>query len=360
MILSVTHATGEYPIIIGENILSDKKQLCSYINGTQVFIITDENVAPHYLLKIMAAFSAFQCDTITLPAGESFKTLATFEKIIDACATRQHHRDTTLIALGGGVIGDITGFAAACYQRGVSWLQIPTTLLAQVDASIGGKTAVNHAALKNFIGAFYQPRAVFIDTEILKTLPDREFRAGIAEIVKTALIADATFFNWLEKNMGQLLLRDPNILRIAIQKSCEIKCHIVTQDEKEKNLRMILNLGHTFAHAIETNLGFNTWLHGEAVAYGICVAATLSHQLKLLSTSDCHRIHQCFIRHNLVHPLPQAVSFVDLTNTMQSDKKVKSNRTQIILLSAIGNAVINDQVSTDKIITAWEGFSLAG
>ncbi|OGT41093.1 MAG: 3-dehydroquinate synthase [Gammaproteobacteria bacterium RIFCSPHIGHO2_12_FULL_40_19] len=360
MILSVTHATGAYPIFIGENILSDAKQLRGYVNGTQVFIVTDDNVAPHYLSKITAAFSEFQCDTLTLPPGELSKTLRTFEKIIDACIATQHHRDTTFIALGGGVVGDIAGFAAACYQRGVSWLQIPTTLLAQVDASIGGKTAVNHGALKNFVGAFHQPSAVFIDTETLNTLPAREFRAGVAEIIKAALIADAVFFEWLEKNMGQLLLRDPSVLRVAIQKSCAIKGNVVMLDEKEKNLRMTLNLGHTFAHAIETVLGFNAWLHGEAVAYGICVAATLSHQLGLLSLSERNRIHQCFIEHNLLRKLPGNAHFIDLTNTMQSDKKVKSNRTRLVLLSAVGNAVISDQVTTDQVMAAWQEFSMLG
>lgn len=360
MILSIAHATGEYSIFIGENILSDHKQLCSFIKGTQVFIVTDKNVASHYLSKITAALSTFQRDTITLPSGESVKTLQTFEAIIDACIAMQHHRDTTLIALGGGVIGDITGFAAACYQRGVSWIYIPTTLLAQVDASIGGKTAVNHGGLKNFIGAFYPPSAVFIDTETLITLPDREFRAGIAEIIKAALITDALFFEWLEKNMSLLLLRDQKILRVAIQKSCEIKGSIVMQDEKEKNQRMILNLGHTFAHALETTLGFATWLHGEAVAYGICVAATLSCQLGLLSISERNRIHHCLRQHNLIQSLPSTISLIDLTRAMQSDKKVKSNRTQLILLSAIGNAVITDQVSTDMIMAAWQEFSTLG
>lgn len=351
--LLVKHAAGEYPVYLGNNLLSKQKWLRSLVHGKQVFIVTDENVAPHYLSKMTDAFSELQCDTLILPAGEQHKTLATFEKIIDAAATHQHHRDTTFIALGGGVITDMVGFAAACYQRGVALIQIPTSLLAQVDAAVGGKTAVNHAMGKNFIGAFYPPSVVITSLETLATLPDREFRAGFAEIIKAALIQDAPFFDWLEKNSILLLARDEEALLFAIQRSCEIKRDIVIQDEKEKNKRAILNLGHTFAHAIEKTLGFGTWLHGEAVAYGIVAASVLSKQLGLLDDDHCHRIQTIFSQYGLLKKLPENISAIDLTTTMQNDKKVKSKRLRLILLSAIGTATIIEAISTDKITAAW-------
>lgn len=352
--LSIRHAFGEYPIYIGDSILLDEKLLRSFVKGTQVFIVTDKNVAPHYLSKITAVFSELQCDFLILDAGEENKTLATFEKIIDSAANNNHHRDTTFIALGGGIVSDLTGFAAACYHRGVSLIHIPTTLLAQVDASIGGKTGVNHASGKNFIGSFYPPNAVFIDINTLGTLPDREFRAGISEIIKAALIKDAGFFEWLEKNMTKLISRDKEALLFAIQKSCEIKRSIVMQDEKENNVRALLNLGHTFAHAIEKTLGFGTWLHGEAVAYGLCVAATLSRTMGLLNNIDHDRIHALLIQHDLVKKIPENILLDDLTHRMQSDKKVRANQLRLILLTTIGEAVIAQDVSKETITAAWK------
>ncbi len=349
----MTVSIKECSIFTGYDLFLDKKKFLSCIKGTQVFIITDENSAPHYLSTIKNIFSDFQCDTLILPPGEQHKTLSSFEKIINTAAEHHHHRDTTFIALGGGVIGDMTGFAAACYHRGVAWINIPTTLLAQVDASIGGKTAVNHPTGKNLIGAFYQPKAVFIDIKTLDTLPDREFRTGISEIIKAALIKDAEFFTWLENNLPKLLTRDPKTLLFAIQKSCDIKRTIVMQDEKENNVRALLNFGHTFAHAIEHVLGFGTWLHGEAVAFGIVAAATLSHQLRLLKTIDYNRIHKLFTRYDLLKTLPQNISLTDLTDTMQSDKKVKANHLRFIVLTTIGSAVITDQVSMEMIMNAW-------
>lgn len=336
---------------MGEFILDN---IASLITGTQALIITDENVAPHYLTAIQDQLKNIACDTLILPAGEEYKTIQTFNKIIDACAFHQHHRDTTLIALGGGVIGDITGFAAACYHRGVSWIAIPTTLLAQVDASVGGKTAVNHAMGKNLIGAFHPPIAVLIDLHTLETLPDREFRAGIAEIIKAALICDASFFSWLEENMSKLIARDKNTVLYAIKRSIEIKRDIVTQDEKEKNHRMLLNFGHTFAHAIEKNTGFGNWLHGEAVAYGILTASALSHQQKRLSQTDFDRIHHLLTQFGFIKSLPAHIALEDLTNTMRSDKKVKSNRLQLILLEKIGHAIIVNDVTSIAIMAAWK------
>lgn len=347
----IDHSDGQYPILVGESILQN---IPSLIKGTQALIVTDENVAPHYLATIQNQLKNILCDTLILPAGEEHKTMPTFSKIIDACALHQHHRDTTLIALGGGVMSDMTGFAAACYHRGVSWIAIPTTLLAQVDASIGGKTAVNHIAGKNLIGAFHPPTAVLIDLHTLATLPDREFRAGIAEIIKAALIRDELFFTWLEENRAKLIARDKNTLFYAIKRSIEIKRDIVIQDEKEKNHRMLLNFGHTFAHAIEKNTGFGNWLHGEAVAYGMLAASALSHQKKLLNQTELNRIHNLLIQFGFIKSLPEHLSLEDLTNTMRSDKKVKSNHLQLILLEKIGCAIIADDVTSPAIMTAWK------
>lgn len=348
---TVNHSGGQYPVLMGESILD---HIASLIKGTQALIVTDDNVAPLYLSAIQNQLKNIACDTLILPAGEEYKTIQTFNNIINACALHQHHRDTTLIALGGGVIGDITGFAAACYHRGVSWIAIPTTLLAQVDASIGGKTAVNHAMGKNLIGAFHPPTAVLIDLLTLETLSDREFRAGIAEIIKAALICDASFFSWLEENRSKLIARDKNTVLYAIKRSIEIKRDIVTQDEKEKNYRMLLNFGHTFAHAIEKNAGFGNWLHGEAVAYGMLTASTLSHQQKRLSQTDFDRIRHLLTQFGFIKSLPAHIALEDLTNTMRSDKKVKSNHLQLILLEKIGNAIIVDDVTSIAIIAAWK------
>ncbi len=351
---TVDHQNGQYLILLGNSILENMPDLTAYIKGTQALIVTDENVAPHYLAIIQNQLKNILCDTLILPAGEEHKTLTTFSKIIDHCASHNHHRDTTLIALGGGVISDITGFAAACYHRGVSWIAIPTTLLAQVDASVGGKTAANHTSGKNLIGAFHPPSAVLIDIHTLETLPDREYQAGIAEIIKAALIRDASFFAWLEDNMPTLIARDKNTVFYAIKRSIEIKRDIVIEDEKEKNQRMLLNLGHTFAHAIEKNTGYGHWLHGEAVAYGILIASILSHQQKQLDETDLNRIRALLTQFGFIKSLPTHITPEDLTNTMRSDKKVKSNHLRLILLEKIGCAIIRDDITSPAIMAAWK------
>lgn len=348
---SIDHSAGQYPILVSESILDN---ITSLIKGTQALIVTDDNIAPHYLAVIQNQLKNISCDTLILPAGEEHKNIDTFNKIIDACALNQHHRDTTLIALGGGVISDITGFAAACYHRGVAWIAIPTTLLAQVDASVGGKTAVNHRMGKNLIGVFHPPIAVLIDVLTLATLPDREFQAGIAEIIKAALICDALFFEWLEKNIAKLIARDKETIFYAIKRSIEIKRDIVIEDEKEKNRRMLLNFGHTFAHAIEKHTGFGHWLHGEAVAYGMLTASILSHQQKLLNQTDCNRIRNLLTQFGFIKSLPKHITFDDLTNIMRSDKKVKSNHLQLILLEKIGSAIIVNNVTAPTIMAAWK------
>ncbi len=275
-----------YPIYIGSGILADQQLLRRHVSGRQVMLVTNEVVAPLYLDKVRAGYPGISCSQVVLPDGEENKNLATLELVFDQLLAERHNRGTTIVALGGGVVGDMAGFAAACYQRGVNFVQVPTTLLAQVDSSVGGKTGVNHPLGKNMIGAFYQPQCVIIDTETLQTLPARHYRAGIAEVIKYGIIADREFFVWLENNYSSLLSLREDALHYAITRSCEIKARVVAQDERESGLREILNLGHTFGHAIETEQGYGEWLHGEAVAAGMVMAADLSVRMGLLGAGD--------------------------------------------------------------------------
>ena len=339
-----------YPIYIGKRLLANHELLFRHVEGNQVMVITNQTVAPLYLSQLTSAFKNKQCDTLILPDGEAFKMLEQVSHIFDALIEKHHHRDTTLVALGGGVIGDMTGFAAACYQRGVAFLQVPTTLLSQVDASIGGKTAVNHRLGKNMIGAFHQPNAVIIDIDTLATLPERECRAGIAEIIKTALIKDATFFDYLEKNLSKLLHRDPAVIISMIKRACEIKRDIVIKDEKEQHgERILLNLGHTFAHAIEQVLGYGTWLHGEAVSAGVVLAAKLSCQKGWIKENDVKRIENLLKSLSLPTDLPETVNNDALMLAMQVDKKVINNQLQFVLLKAIGEAVVVTDVTDGEL-----------
>jgi 3-dehydroquinate synthase len=347
--LKVTHSDGEYSIFIGSDLLGDKQFFNNQIVSTQVCIITNTQVADLYLDRLRANFSDKRCDYLILPDGEEHKTFDSFLQIIDFLSEKQHHRDTTLIALGGGVIGDMTGFAAACYHRGVAFVQVPTTLLSQVDASIGGKTAVNHTLGKNLIGAFYQPRAVVIDLDTLETLPDRDYISGLAEIIKAALIKDAQFFTWLEKQCDHLLERDKIILEEAIYRSCQIKQHVVMRDEKEKGERALLNFGHTFGHAIEHCLGYGQWLHGEAVALGMSMAARLSCERGFLSQADLLRIDKLLQRVGYENKLPKAITVQEMISAMTRDKKVYKDRLNLVLLGCIGSAVIKDDVLTDEL-----------
>ncbi len=344
-----------YPIYFGDNIITDGDLLRRHVTARQVMIVTNNIVAPYYLSTIKNAFAHYQCDEVILPDGESHKNLSEWKLIVDALAENGHHRDTTLIALGGGVVGDITGFAAACYQRGVNYFHIPTTLLAQVDASIGGKTAVNHPLGKNLIGAFHQPAAVLIDVHTLKTLPEREFKAGIAEIVKAALIRNPALFQRIEQHLDQILDRDPSALLQAIQRACEIKCSIVVADEKEtRGERALLNLGHTFGHAIEHTLGYGKWLHGEAVSVGLVLAAQLSASLGWLSSTDVNRIQQLLSRIPLPTRLPNDIDLNALNKAMQMDKKVSEDRLRFVLLKSIGHAVLTDAVSDEMVQSLWK------
>lgn len=334
-----------YPIHIGNGILERVDLLLPHLPQKRVAIVTNTTVAPFYLDRLRTALERHGVisDAIILPDGEDHKNWQTLNLIFDALLEQRCERKTTLIALGGGVIGDLTGFAAAAYLRGVPFIQIPTTLLAQVDSSVGGKTGINHPLGKNMIGAFYQPRVVLTDSATLNTLPDRELRAGIAEVIKYGLIRDAHFFTWLEQNMTRLIARDADILGKAIRRSCEIKAEIVAADEHESGVRSLLNLGHTFGHAIENAMGYGVWLHGEAVAAGTIMAAELSKQLEFISESDFERICGVFQMAGLPIIAPK-LSPDDYLSLMKLDKKVEGGRVRFILLKRIGEAIMSHDV----------------
>jgi 3-dehydroquinate synthase len=340
--LKVALGDRSYPILIGRGLLTDPSPFEPHLRR-QVMVVTNSTVGPLYLQGLLAALGQRQVQTVTLPDGEQFKTLATMEGIIGALLEARFDRGCTLLALGGGVVGDITGFAAACYQRGVDYIQVPTTLLAQVDSSVGGKTAVNHALGKNMIGAFHQPRLVLADTDTLSTLPDRELRAGVAEIIKYGLIRDAEFFGWLETNIHALLARNPQALAHAIERSCRNKAEVVAADERESGQRALLNLGHTFGHAIETGLGYGSWLHGEAVAAGMCLAADLSARLGWLSRADAERAIALVDDAGLPTQLPAKLDPERMLALMAVDKKVQDGRIRLVLLENIGRAVVTSR-----------------
>ncbi len=327
-----------YPIYIGIDYLDMSDFLTRHIKSKQVVVVTNETVAPLYLDKVKAHLQGYQLDCVILPDGEQYKALSILEPIFDTLLAGKFSRNTTLIALGGGVIGDISGFAAACYQRGINFIQIPTTLLAQVDSSVGGKTGVNHALGKNMIGAFYQPQSVIIDVKVLDTLDDRQFSAGLAEVIKYGLIRDVAFFSWIEANIEKVLARDQASLIYIIERSCQNKAEIVSLDEKESGIRAILNLGHTFGHAIETGSGYGTYLHGEAVAIGICQAADLSRRIGWLIDADVERIINLLKKAGLPTEPPKALSAQDFISLMAVDKKNVDGDIRLILLKKIGTA----------------------
>lgn len=335
-----------YPIHIGHGILQHVDLIVSCLPQKRVAIVSNSTIAPLYLEKLQTALEKQGVRTmpIILPDGETHKNWETLNIIFDALLKNHCERNTTILALGGGVVGDLTGFAAATYLRGVPFIQIPTTLLAQVDSSVGGKTGINHPLGKNMIGAFYQPLMVLADSATLNTLPDRELRAGLAEVIKYGLIRDPAFFDWLEQNMHRLLARDPVTLNEAIQRSCENKAEIVAADEKEKGIRALLNLGHTFGHAIENGMGYGVWLHGEAVAAGTVMAAELSRRMKLIGEADVQRIRKIFIQAGLpvVAPEMPAEKYFEL---MLLDKKVESGKTRFIVLNRIGEAVMRADIT---------------
>lgn len=339
-----------YPIEIGQNLLSSSEHLARYLQHKNVLIVTNETIAPLYLQQVEAMLSDFACVTpVILPDGEQFKTLEQMNAIFTSLLEQNLGRDTVLIALGGGVIGDMTGFAAASYQRGIDFIQIPTTLLSQVDSSVGGKTAVNHALGKNMIGAFYQPKCVLIDTNCLRTLPKREFAAGMAEVIKYGVIWDAAFFQWLESNVEALKALDTNALEYAISRCCEIKAEVVEKDETEQAVRALLNLGHTFGHAIEAEMGYGVWLHGEAVSAGTVLAAITSNKLGLVDESIVCRITALLAAFNLPTSAPNTMNFEQFIKHMRRDKKVLKGQVRLILPEAIGQAGIYSDV-TDELL----------
>ena len=338
-----------YPIYINSGLLTNDSPISSHIKSKRVCIVTNDVVAPLYLAKLKAQLSQFQVDEVILADGEAEKNLANFDVIMSHMLAGNHGRDTTMIALGGGVIGDITGFAAACYQRGVPFIQVPTTLLSQVDSSVGGKTAVNHPLGKNMIGAFYQPKAVIIDTDSLSTLPAREFSAGIAEVIKYGILGDGEFFNWLETNKAKIKAGDDQTLAYMIERCCQCKADIVAKDETESGVRALLNLGHTFGHAIEAEMGYGQWLHGEAVATGMVLASTLAETLNLLSTSDCRRIEALLEYFDLPIKAPESMSFEDFIKHMRRDKKNLAGKVRLIVPTAIGASEIRDDISEDVL-----------
>jgi len=353
--LHVELGERSYPVYIGRDLLADPQLLAQHIAGAQVVIVSNETVAPLYVERVRAALGQRQLITeVVLPDGEQYKTLETLSGIFDRVMADNHNRTTTFVAVGGGVVGDIAGFAAACYQRGVNFVQIPTTLLAQVDSSVGGKTAVNHPLGKNMIGAFYQPRAVLIDTNTLHTLPAREFSAGLAEVVKYGLICDEPFYRWLQEQMPRLLAREEAALAEAIERSCSNKAQVVAADEREGGIRAILNLGHTFGHAIETAQGYGQWLHGEAVATGMLLALELSARRGWISTGEVDDFRELLRGMHLpVQPPADMTAEVFLT-LIARDKKVVDGRLRLILLKAVGDARIVDDVSEQELVELLE------
>ncbi len=355
--INVELGERSYPIHIGEKLLTNTMLFRDIISSEQVMVVTNDKVAPLYLEPLIQNLDGLTTDTVVIPDGEEFKTLETMNEIITRLLQNRFSRNSYLIALGGGVIGDITGFAAACYQRGIKYIQVPTTLLAQVDSSVGGKTAVNHKIGKNMIGSFHQPSAVIADIDTLLTLGEREISAGLAEIIKYGLIRDETFFEWLEDNIEKLLDKDPDTLSYAIARSCENKAEVVALDEKETDTRALLNLGHTFGHAIETWLEYKNWLHGEAVGAGMLMAADLSCRLNWITKADLERIKVILKKANLPLTLPEGLDPASIKENMSVDKKVRDGIIYLVLLKSIGNAIVTDQYDEQSLQNTIRSFT---
>ena len=353
--LTVALGARSYPIHIGAGLVARADLLLAHLKAPLAAIVSNETVAPLYLTGLASALrdQGVRVTEILLPDGEEHKNWQTLNRIFDALLENRCERATTIIALGGGVVGDLAGFAAATYQRGVPFIQLPTTLLSQVDSSVGGKTGINHPLGKNMIGAFYQPRLVLADTDTLKTLPERELSAGLAEVIKYGLIRDLAFFEWLEANMEKLRARDPEALTHAIECSCRNKAEVVAEDETETDVRALLNLGHTFGHAIEAGLGYGKWLHGEAVAAGMVMAAELSRRIGWLSQADVARTAALLRRAGL--PVRGPVLGADRYMALMAlDKKVASGKLRLILLEALGKGVIRDDAPETEVRAAIE------
>lgn len=349
--LQVELAERSYPIYIGAGLLAQTGLFEPHIAGRQVAIITNETVAPLYLQSLLVTLAGFDVTPVILPDGEAFKTWETLQLIFDGLLSARHDRRTTVIALGGGVIGDMAGFAAACYQRGVDFIQVPTTLLSQVDSSVGGKTGINHPLGKNMVGAFYQPRAVIIDISSLNTLPARELSAGLAEVIKYGLICDEPFLGWLELNMAGLRALDQALLAEAVARSCAAKAYVVGQDERESGLRATLNLGHTFGHAIETHMGYGVWLHGEAVSAGTVMALEMSRRLGWITAAERDRGVRLLLQAGLPVVPPEEMTPDDFLEHMAVDKKVLDGRLRLVLLKGLGAAVVTSEFPREILDT---------
>ncbi|KAK4416864.1 3-dehydroquinate synthase, chloroplastic [Sesamum alatum] len=360
-IVEVDLGDRSYPIYIGSGLLNQPELLQRHVHGKQVLVVTNTTVAPLYLDKTISALTDgnpnVKVESVILPDGEKFKDMETLMKVFDKAIESRMDRRCTFVALGGGVIGDMCGYAAASYLRGVNFIQIPTTVMAQVDSSVGGKTGINHRLGKNLIGAFYQPECVLIDTNTLNTLPDRELASGLAEVIKYGLIRDAEFFEWQEKNMDALLARDPSAFAYAIKRSCENKAQVVSLDEKESGLRATLNLGHTFGHAIETGFGYGQWLHGEAVSAGTVMAVDMSYRLGWIDDSLVKRVHMILQQAKLPTAPPETMTVDMFKSVMAVDKKVADGLLRLILLKGpLGNCVFTgdyDRQALDDTLHAF-------
>lgn len=350
--LRVELGERSYPIYIGVDLLGNPEYYARHIQAdSQVMLVSNDTVAPLYLEKVQAALRGFRQAEVILPDGEMYKTLEIWQRIFDQLLEQRFNRQCTIVALGGGVIGDMAGFAAASYQRGVRFIQVPTTLLSQVDSSVGGKTGVNHPLGKNMIGAFYQPQCVIADIGALETLDDRQLSAGIAEVIKYGLISDPEFFDWLEQNMDQLTARNSEALAFAVRRSCLDKANVVADDEREKGARALLNLGHTFGHAIETGMGYGEWLHGEAVGAGMCMAAEFSFRLGWMGRDQVRRIVQLIQRAGLPTRAPDSISAERFMELMAVDKKVMDHRLRLVLMKGIGQSLVTSEFPQDKLVT---------
>ena len=346
--VNVELGTRSYPVLIGAGLLRSAATLTAHVAARDLLLVTNTTVAPLYLPALIAALAPRRVVTVVLPDGEQHKTLANAARVFDVLVANRFARDCAVLALGGGVVGDLAGFAAACYQRGVAFVQVPTTLLAQVDSAVGGKTAVNHPGGKNLIGAFHQPEVVFADTETLRTLPPRELRAGLAEVIKYGLICDTTLFAWLEAHVDALLAADAAALAHVVRRSCEIKAAIVGRDEREQGERALLNLGHTFGHALEAATSYKEWLHGEAVGAGLVMAAAMSHECGYLGAADLARVRQLVERAGLPAQAPTVTPAAVLEH-MRIDKKVQGGAIRLVLLRALGNAFVTADYPMDAL-----------
>ena len=350
-ILNVALDNRSYPITIGENLLSQFEHFKLH-SGQRVLVVTNDTIAPIYLQHLLDMLEAHgvKTDSVIVPDGEQYKTMETWNQILTALLANNHTRSSILVALGGGVIGDVAGFAASAYQRGIKFIQVPTTLLSQVDSSVGGKTAINHPLGKNMIGAFYQPQSVVIDINCLKTLPQRELSAGLAEVIKYGIIMDSAFFNWLETHIDDLLNLDVDALSYCIYRCCELKAQVVAADETEQDMRAILNLGHTYGHAIEAELGYGNWLHGEAVSVGMLMAAQTAKLLDLLADKDIERIKNLLIKAKLPVKRPEQMAIESYIPHMLRDKKVISGKLRLVIPTKIGQVEVMDGIEKSVVL----------